>query len=54
MPAWDGLVCVLVAVWAALVEVKTCGRAGEAGRLAEGYPADPVIVDGDLSVDIRL
>ena len=23
MPAWDGLVRVLVAVWAALVEVKT-------------------------------
>ena len=30
MPAWDGLVRVLVAVWAALVEVKTCGLAGEA------------------------
>jgi imidazolonepropionase-like amidohydrolase len=29
-----------------------CGLAGEAGRLAEGYTADILIVDGDLSIDI--
>jgi imidazolonepropionase-like amidohydrolase len=29
-----------------------CGLAGEAGRLAEGYTADVLIVDGDLSSDI--
>ena len=29
-----------------------CGLAGEAGRLAEGYTADVLIVDGDLSADI--
>ena len=38
MPAWDGLVRVLVAVWAALVEVKTCRLAGEAGRWRRGTP----------------
>jgi imidazolonepropionase-like amidohydrolase len=29
-----------------------CGLVGEAGRLVEGYSADLLIVDGDLSIDI--
>jgi imidazolonepropionase-like amidohydrolase len=29
-----------------------CGLAGETGRLVEGYAADVLIVDGDLSSDI--
>jgi imidazolonepropionase-like amidohydrolase len=29
-----------------------CGLAGETGRLAEGYSADLLVVDGDLSSDI--
>lgn len=29
-----------------------CGLAGETGRLAEGYSADVLVVDGDLSSDI--
>jgi imidazolonepropionase-like amidohydrolase len=29
-----------------------CGLAGETGRLAEGYAADILIVDGDLSSDV--
>jgi imidazolonepropionase-like amidohydrolase len=29
-----------------------CGLAGETGRLVEGYTADVLIVDGDLSSDI--
>jgi hypothetical protein len=36
MPAWDGLVRVLVAVWAALVEVKT-GRNELRSERLENY-----------------
>jgi imidazolonepropionase-like amidohydrolase len=31
---------------------EACGLAGETGRLAEGYSADVLVVDGDLSSDI--
>ena len=34
------------------VAADACGLAGETGRLAEGYAADLLVVDGDLSSDI--
>ena len=33
---------------------EACGLAGETGRLAEGYAADVLVVDGDLSWDVSL
>ena len=34
------------------VAADACGLAGETGRLVDGYAADILIVDGDLSSDI--
>jgi imidazolonepropionase-like amidohydrolase len=33
---------------------QACGLAGETGRLAPGYAADVLVVDGDLSKDVTL
>ena len=33
------------------VAAEACGLAGETGRLAEGYAADLLVVDGDLAAD---
>jgi imidazolonepropionase-like amidohydrolase len=34
------------------ISAAVCGRAAETGRLAQGYAADVLIVDGDLATDI--
>ena len=36
------------------VAADACGLAGETGRLAEGYAADLLVVDGDLAQDLSL
>jgi imidazolonepropionase-like amidohydrolase len=36
------------------VAAQACGLAGETGRLAEGYAADVLVVDGDLAQDLSL
>jgi imidazolonepropionase-like amidohydrolase len=36
------------------VTADACGLAGETGRLAAGYAADPLVVDGDLAEDLSL
>jgi imidazolonepropionase-like amidohydrolase len=36
------------------VAAAACGLAGKTGRLADGYAADLIVVDGDLSEDISL
>jgi imidazolonepropionase-like amidohydrolase len=36
------------------VAAEACGLAGETGRLAEGFAADLLVVDGDLSQDVSL
>lgn len=36
------------------VAAKACGLPGETGRLAKGYAADLLVVDGDLSKDLSL
>jgi len=34
------------------IAAQACGLGGEAGRLAHGYAADIVVVNGDVSTDI--
>jgi imidazolonepropionase-like amidohydrolase len=34
------------------VAADACGQAGVTGRLAEGYAADVLVVDGDLAQDL--
>ena len=36
------------------VAAEACALAGETGRLAEGYAADVLVVDGDLAQDLSL
>lgn len=34
------------------IAAQACRLAGETGRLAQGYAADMLVVDGDVSTDI--
>ena len=36
------------------VAAEACALAGETGRLAEGYAADVLVVDGELAQDLSL
>lgn len=51
----DGGYSVTEALTAATsVAAQACGLAGETGRLAAGYSADVLVVDGDLTHDVSL
>jgi imidazolonepropionase-like amidohydrolase len=52
--AWRGYLVPEALASATSLAAKACGLAAETGRLAPGYAADILVVDGDLAQDLSL